>query len=224
MCGIPGSAGVVDFVACALFVLIPTSRLPLPELPSFFAGLPLFSWSASTPCSLLIPPVMCTFLPPFLILVVAMQLSILSTLNRKFENKAPRFLLSLTKAAMSTSHEGPTNAAGVVETVAREAGLSPSLRATVVEAAAAAAAAADKVSASATYLRNTAMVRVVVALFCLRHPGDLEACTALGIRFWRGVRRREGASSSSAFEFLLLLLCVFFLSLVNSFALSSGGC
>lgn len=40
---------------------------------------------------------------------------------------------------MSPSPDGPTNAAEVVETLAREAGLSPALRATVAEAAAAAA-------------------------------------------------------------------------------------
>lgn len=48
---------------------------------------------------------------------------------------------------MSLSPEGPANAAAeVVDTIAREAGLSPSLRAAVVEAAAGAAAATGEVS------------------------------------------------------------------------------
>lgn len=81
---------------------------------------------------------------------------------------------------MSTSHEGPTNAAEVVETVAREAGLSPSLRATVVEAAVAAAAAADKVSASATYLPKTAMLRWLLLCFAFVIQG-----------IWRRVRPSE---------------------------------
>ncbi|CAN0025318.1 unnamed protein product, partial [Ectocarpus sp. 8 AP-2014] len=72
--------------------------------------------------------------------------------------KSPRFLLSVTRAAMSSP--GPDgeakNAADTVETLAREAGLSPSLRAAVAKAAA-----GDEASSSARRRRMARLARSV---------------------------------------------------------------
>eukprot|EP00752_Nemacystus_decipiens_P014373 g12785.t1 len=120
-------------------------------------------------------------------------------------DKAPRFLLSLTKAAMSRSvspgPDGAANASQVVETVAREAGLSPSLRATVVEAAAAAAAATatDKVENAAagdnidTFpvgTRKASLVRSVTGI------GEGESCAFVNGR--KALPAREGRPLTAA--------------------------
>ncbi|CAN0052288.1 unnamed protein product [Ectocarpus sp. 4 AP-2014] len=64
--------------------------------------------------------------------------AVFETVGSRSPDKSPRFLLSVTRAAMSSP--GPDgkgkNAADTVETLAREAGLSPSLRAAVTKAAA----------------------------------------------------------------------------------------
>lgn len=122
--------------------------------------------------------------------------------------KVPRFLLSLTKVAMSPSpddDDAPMNAAEVVEIVAREAGLSPSLTATAAKAAAAAAAAGEVSLSSSCRVPTIAMLRTAI-IFMLNLcccPGDSRVRICLALAFTSLWNMLVGSVER-------LLLCVLF--------------
>eukprot|EP00903_Cladosiphon_okamuranus_P019171 g17633.t1 len=110
--------------------------------------------------------------------------AVFEAVGSRAPDKAPGFLLSLTKAAVSPNPEGPATAADVVNTVAREAGLSPSLRAAVVEAAAAPGEAAEVVRRRATLVRHVTGI------------GNGESCAFVNGR--KALSAREGRALTAA--------------------------
>ncbi|CAM9342800.1 unnamed protein product [Scytosiphon promiscuus] len=115
--------------------------------------------------------------------------AVFEAVGSRSPDKTPKFLLSVTRAAISFGPGDVANASDVVENLALEAGLSPSLQAAAVKAAAAAAGSADE-ALTAVVTRRARLVRSVTGL----EKG--ESCALVNGR--RAIPAREGRPLTAA--------------------------